>query len=146
MKINPVADLEALRAAGQSSLYPDRLKITVGTATCGLAAGADAVYEALQQRIEQRGLDEILARMKARLEAHYAEDLGTNTHLVSEIRVVSGHSAEMIMQQAESLDIDLIVVGTHTDTRLGHRLLGSTSGVNLQGFRVAVGGEKIICK
>lgn len=62
MRITTAADLEILRAAGQTSLYPDRLKITVGMATCGLAAGADAVYEALQQRIEQRGLDAVLTR------------------------------------------------------------------------------------
>jgi hypothetical protein len=56
MKITSAADLKTLRTAGDASLYPDRLKITVGMATCGLAAGADAVYEALQQRLEQRGL------------------------------------------------------------------------------------------
>ena len=60
MRINRVADLAALRAAGQASLYPDRPKITVGMATCGLAAGADAVYEALEERIERRSLDAIL--------------------------------------------------------------------------------------
>jgi NADH-quinone oxidoreductase subunit F len=60
MKIKAITDLEPLRMAGQANLYPDRLKITVGMATCGLAAGADAIYETLQQRIEQRGLDAIL--------------------------------------------------------------------------------------
>ncbi|UCC86977.1 MAG: SLBB domain-containing protein [Anaerolineales bacterium] len=54
------ADLEPLHAAGRASLYPDRIKITVGMATCGLAAGADAVYEALSQRIKQRELDAVL--------------------------------------------------------------------------------------
>ncbi len=62
MKINTATDLESLRAAGQASLYPDRLKVIVGMATCGLAAGADAVYETLQQRIKQRELDAILTR------------------------------------------------------------------------------------
>ena len=54
-------DFDALRAAGEARLYPDKIKITVGMATCGRAAGAEAVYETLQQRIEQRGLDVILA-------------------------------------------------------------------------------------
>lgn len=62
MKINTATDLETLRAAGQATIYPNRIKITVGMATCGLAAGADAVYNALQQRIEQRGLDAVLAQ------------------------------------------------------------------------------------
>lgn len=55
-------DLEKLSASGRASLYPDRIKITVGMATCGRAAGADAIYETLQQRAEQRGLDAILAQ------------------------------------------------------------------------------------
>lgn len=62
MRINTPADLDPVRTAGRASLYPGRLKITVGMATCGLAAGADAIYETLQQRIEQRGLDAILTR------------------------------------------------------------------------------------
>jgi NADH-quinone oxidoreductase subunit F len=60
MRINGVTDLAALRAAGQTGLYPDRPKVTVGMATCGLAAGADAVYEALEERIKRRSLDAIL--------------------------------------------------------------------------------------
>ena len=52
-----VPDLGALSAAGEAKLYPDRLKITVGMATCGRAAGAVQVYDALRQRIALRGLD-----------------------------------------------------------------------------------------
>jgi len=62
MRINTVTDLESLRVEGQASLYPGQLKITVGMATCGLAAGAGAVYEALKQRIERRNLEAILTR------------------------------------------------------------------------------------
>src|SRR5512135_1446476 len=62
MRLNSAADLEALRASGEASLYPGRLKITVGMATCGLAAGADAIFETLRQRVQQRGLDAVLAR------------------------------------------------------------------------------------
>ena len=54
-------DVDALRAAGEARLYPDRIKITVGMATCGRAAGAVQVYDALRLRIAQRGLDAILA-------------------------------------------------------------------------------------
>lgn len=60
MRIQTVEDLKSVATAGQASLYPDRLKIVVGMATCGLAAGAQAIYETLQQRVEQRGLNAIL--------------------------------------------------------------------------------------
>ncbi len=55
-------NLEQLQAAGQASLYPDKIRITVGMATCGLAAGADAIYDTLQQRLDQRGLDVMLTK------------------------------------------------------------------------------------
>jgi NADH:ubiquinone oxidoreductase subunit F (NADH-binding)/(2Fe-2S) ferredoxin len=55
-------DLEHLRTIGQTSLHPDKIKITVGMATCGLAAGAAAIYDALKQRLEQRGLDATLTK------------------------------------------------------------------------------------
>jgi NADH:ubiquinone oxidoreductase subunit F (NADH-binding)/(2Fe-2S) ferredoxin len=56
------SNLKALFAAGQQSLLPDKVKIAVGMATCGQAAGAGDVYETIQKRIEQRGLDAILTQ------------------------------------------------------------------------------------
>ncbi len=55
-------NLERLRTVGQTSLYPAKIKITVGLATCGLAAGADVIFETLKQRLEQRGLAAILTK------------------------------------------------------------------------------------
>src|SRR5512136_3366824 len=55
-------NLNDLQAAGRASLDPSKIKITVGMATCGLAAGADAVFDTLQQRLQQRGLDAALTK------------------------------------------------------------------------------------
>ncbi len=55
-------NFEQLRAAGEASPFPDRIKITVGMATCGLAAGADVIFDTLKQRIEQRSLDVLLTK------------------------------------------------------------------------------------
>ncbi len=55
-------NLDTLRTAGQASLHPDRIKITVGMATCGLAAGADVIFDTLKQRLEQRGVDALLTK------------------------------------------------------------------------------------
>jgi NADH:ubiquinone oxidoreductase subunit F (NADH-binding)/(2Fe-2S) ferredoxin len=55
-------NLEHLHTAGQARLFSDRVRITVGLATCGLAAGADAIYGALKQRLEQRRLDVLLTK------------------------------------------------------------------------------------
>ncbi len=62
MKILSLADLDVLSHAGRLGLYPGQVKISVGMATCGLAAGADAVYEAMQKRIEQRGINALLTK------------------------------------------------------------------------------------
>ena len=57
MRVHTRSDLETLRAAGLAMLYPPRLKVTVGMATCGLAAGAADVYGALRDEAAARGLD-----------------------------------------------------------------------------------------
>ncbi len=56
--MNPAeAVLESLQRQGISSLYPDSIRITVGRATCGLAAGADAVYQYIRKEADRRRLD-----------------------------------------------------------------------------------------
>ena len=55
-----ITDLEALERYaihGRASLYPERAKIMVGMATCGRAAGAEEVLEAVREEVEDRHLD-----------------------------------------------------------------------------------------
>jgi NADH:ubiquinone oxidoreductase subunit F (NADH-binding)/(2Fe-2S) ferredoxin len=54
-----VTDLEALERCaihGRASLYPEHIKIMVGTATCGRAAGAAEVLEAVHEEVEGKHL------------------------------------------------------------------------------------------
>ena len=57
MRVHTRSDLESLGAAGRATLYPSRLKVSVGMATCGLATGAEAVYRALHDEALARDLD-----------------------------------------------------------------------------------------
>ena len=57
MKIRTRSDLESLRKAGLVSLYPPRPRINVGMATCGRAAGAGAVFDALREEADRLGLE-----------------------------------------------------------------------------------------
>lgn len=57
MRVNNRSDLNILRDNGLSTLHPARIKISVGLATCGLAAGAADVYTALRDEASARGLD-----------------------------------------------------------------------------------------
>jgi NADH:ubiquinone oxidoreductase subunit F (NADH-binding)/Pyruvate/2-oxoacid:ferredoxin oxidoreductase delta subunit/(2Fe-2S) ferredoxin len=62
MKVRTRSDLSELRQEGLDSLYPARIRISVGMATCGLATGAGAVYDALREALEARGLEAALVR------------------------------------------------------------------------------------
>lgn len=60
-KIRSGQDLDAVQRAGLEKLYPDRVKISVGMASCGLAAGARKVFDTLSQGIKQRQSNIVLA-------------------------------------------------------------------------------------
>ena len=60
--LHTLADLEQAAAAGQATLYPERLKILIGSASCGVAMGARAVEAAAQRAVEELGLDAVVCR------------------------------------------------------------------------------------
>ncbi len=62
MKIKNSDDLEITRKEGTKLIYPDRIKIAIGVATCGLATGAQEVYDEIENSIEEHRLDAILTK------------------------------------------------------------------------------------
>ena len=56
------ADLDGAEGAGLATLYPDRLKILVGSASCGVAVGARAVEAAAVRAVKELGLEAIVSR------------------------------------------------------------------------------------
>ena len=56
------SDLDRAGTFGRETLYPGRLKILVGSASCGLAAGAREVEEADFETVKRLGLDAVVAR------------------------------------------------------------------------------------
>ncbi|MCP4716514.1 MAG: NADH-quinone oxidoreductase subunit NuoF [Deltaproteobacteria bacterium] len=57
MKAKPFTHLEKLGKSGQASLLPKRIKIAVGFASCGVAAGAQDVLNSFITGIKKRKLD-----------------------------------------------------------------------------------------
>ena len=55
-------DLQTLARQGRSTLFPDRPKLVVGMASCGIAAGAGEIYEQLAEAIPHREGDVELTR------------------------------------------------------------------------------------
>ncbi len=53
---------------------------------------------------------------------------------VSDIRVVEGQPAQVVIQTAKEVDADVIVMGAHRHTVLGEAMLGSTTSKVLHGI------------
>ena len=62
MQIKSIDDLQKAKGAGLAQLYPDKPKILVGMATCGLAAGAQRVYDLLQKKAQQEHWDGVVEK------------------------------------------------------------------------------------
>jgi NADH:ubiquinone oxidoreductase subunit F (NADH-binding)/(2Fe-2S) ferredoxin len=60
--INNRQDLEKKKKEGTTSLFPPKIKIMVGEATCGRATGAGVVYEALAEEIAKQKCDITLSK------------------------------------------------------------------------------------
>ena len=56
------ADLDQAETAGLASLYPGRLKILVGSASCALAVGARVVEAAAIRAVDELGLDAVVCQ------------------------------------------------------------------------------------
>ena len=92
-----------------------------------MAKQAKEVTQKMRKEISRHVLDKI----KNRVERFCAEELDATpeqqSNLFGDIRVLSGSPAEMIVQEAENLGVDLIVVGSYTSSALKNALLGSTA-------------------
>jgi NADH:ubiquinone oxidoreductase subunit F (NADH-binding)/(2Fe-2S) ferredoxin/Pyruvate/2-oxoacid:ferredoxin oxidoreductase delta subunit len=60
MKITELEQLREIKSQGLALTYPPKIKIMVGMATCGISAGANKVYQALEKKIAALGLDVVL--------------------------------------------------------------------------------------
>jgi NADH-quinone oxidoreductase subunit F len=62
MKIKSLSGLQKIKRRGRESLFPPKIKISVGSGSCGIAAGADKVYKAFKGEIKKRNLDFSLSK------------------------------------------------------------------------------------
>jgi NADH-quinone oxidoreductase subunit F len=60
MKIASLSDLKKLEENGRSTLFPSKLKISIGMSTCGIAAGAGMVFNRFREEARIRNLDVML--------------------------------------------------------------------------------------
>jgi len=61
-KVENLEDLERIKEEGLKSIYPDKTKIAVGTATCGLASGAEEILETITREVREKNLSMTVTR------------------------------------------------------------------------------------
>jgi len=74
--------------------------------------------------------DEVIEDIKKRLQTfcdNVQKDDPTCVYRVEEIMVQEGYPSNVILEKAEELDCDLIVMGTHGKGFLSHAILGSVA-------------------
>ena len=62
MQIKNLEDLHREKQAGLARLYPPTPKILVGMATCGLAAGAQRLFDLFQKKAHARHWEEAVEK------------------------------------------------------------------------------------
>ncbi len=81
-------------------------------------------------KLRDEGLQRVEKKMRKRLSRFCEEEMGVSAdkcEQISGVVVTTGTPAETIIREADERGADLIVMGTHTDVSLGHRLIGSTA-------------------
>ena len=84
----------------------------------------------LLEQLETEGIERVRTQIRERIDAFCQAELGSGVHapdIVSEVRIAEGHPAEVILEAARSIEADLIILGTHTHSRLHRALIGSVA-------------------
>ena len=82
------------------------------------------------QRLESEGFRRVRAEIERRIERFCEAELGAAEaarSVVEAIRIVEGHAADVIIDQARDCAADLIIVGSHSRKGIQRVLLGSVA-------------------
>ena len=82
------------------------------------------------RQLEADGLARVRQEIDERIDRFCTAELGADPkarEIVSEIHIVEGHAAEVIVDQASQTGADLIVLGTHSRRGVQRALLGSVA-------------------
>ena len=61
--MNKTADLKTAKDNGQALLFPDNVRINVGSSTCNIAKGADLIYNALEYGLKSKKINATLVKV-----------------------------------------------------------------------------------
>lgn len=95
----------------------------------------------IMQELELGGIDRIIDTIKARIIDTLEEEFvdgSVDLSCIRDVRVVPGRAVDMILEQANSLAADLIVIGSHGQATVAPNMLGSVAYKLLQLSRIPV--------
>ena len=82
----------------------------------------------VQAKLHKEGYAEARQNLQARLDKSCKEDLNIDSKaLMSEVRIVEGRPATVILDEARRIGADLIVLGSHGHSALDEMLIGSVA-------------------
>ena len=105
----------------------------IGLFTLGRAPAAAMPYLADRSSIALEGLDHLRTLAKERLDATLRDD-----HSPGATAIIDGSAEDVIVQYAESVGAELVVVGTHGRSGLARLTLGSTAASVIESAPCAV--------
>ncbi|VVO20003.1 universal stress protein [Pseudomonas fluorescens] len=88
-----------------------------------------------------QGLSTVMANIEQRVLDSFREELGEGQQdlaLIKSVRVFQGDPSQVILEQAQKLSVDLLIVGSHSHGAGGDTPLGRTSARVLQLAQVPV--------
>lgn len=93
------------------------------------------------ETIENESMEQVIETMRERLRNYCAEEddiCNAQDGLIEKIAVSAGNPADVIKQYAETHNVDLILMGTHTKVHNGPIMLGSTARTVTQHSKIPV--------
>ncbi len=118
MKGKDLTHLEKLGKSGKVSLLPDKIKISVGFASCGLAAGAQAVLNAFITGIKKRKMN--LQVQKAGCNGMCHQEPLVDVWIPGKVRLTYGKVTKEVVQTIlAAIKLDAIPEGALFKTLLG---------------------------
>ena len=87
------------------------------------------------QELRSKGLGNVMASIEKRVLEAFRDELGDvphDTQLIRNVRVAQGDAAQVILDEARKLAVDLLVVGSHSHGATQETPLGRTAARVLQ--------------
>ena len=120
----------ALSFAKQYDAKITLLNILEPLNTSGTALVEAYLSKEVAQNFHQKMIEQAREKLQTQLDAFCQAELhaiALESHLIADLLVIDGPAASSIVNKAQSIQADLIIMGTHSHNPLSDFLIGSTA-------------------